>query len=75
MPPSDQILMGTAIALCCLWGLCYQRWFLSETRKGQRLVRRFGETGGAWILRSLLIVGAVLGGLLATGIIHPIQWE
>jgi hypothetical protein len=66
--------MGTAIVLSCAAGLYHQRWFLDHTRKGQRLIRRFGDTGGTWVLRGLLIVGMALGGLLAAGVIHPVRW-
>lgn len=74
MPPNDQIFMGTAIVLSCAAGLYHHRWFLEQTPKGQRLIRRFGDSGGAWVLRGLLIFGIVLGGLLAMGVIHPVQW-
>jgi len=75
MPPNDQIFMGAAVALCCAAGLFHQRWFLEQTPKGQRLIRRFGETGGTWLFRGLLIVGLLFGGLLAMGVIHPIRWD
>ncbi len=75
MPSGDQVFMGTAVACGCLLGLWYQRWFLTETPKGQRLVRRFGEEGGAWVFRGLLLVGLLLGVLLAVGVIHPIKWD
>lgn len=67
--------MGTAIALSCVAGLFHQRWFLEQTPKGQRLVRRFGATGGAWVLRALFLFGIAVGSLLAAGVIHPLQWE
>ena len=75
MPPTDQVFMGSAVALCCVVGLVKHRWFLQETPKGQRLIRRFGEAGGARVLCGLLIIGAVFGGLMAVGVIHPIRWE
>jgi hypothetical protein len=75
MPPKDQIFMGAAIALLCLVGLVRQRWLLDETSKGQRFVRRFGRDGAVWVLCGLLVCGAILGGLLAAGVINPIRWD
>lgn len=63
------------MVLCCLAGLYKEHWFLNQTSKGEWLVRKFGETGAVWVLRALFIGGALLGGLLAAGVIHPLQWE
>ncbi len=71
---SQDMVMGTAIVLVCLILLFRERWFLAETGKGQRLVRRFGIARAVWILRGLLLVIAILGGLLAGGIVRPIRW-
>lgn len=66
--------MGIAMVLFCLMILFRERWFLAETNKGQRLVRRFGDSGALWVLRSILVTIAIVGILLATGVIHPIRW-
>lgn len=71
---SQDVVMGTAIVLVCLMLLVRERWFLAETGKGQRLVRRFGMARAVWILRGVLLGIAILGGLLAGGIIRPVQW-
>jgi hypothetical protein len=66
--------MGVALVLTCLLVLLRERWFLAETGKGQRLVKRFGVNGATWLLRGLLLAGAVFGGLLAGGVIQPVKW-
>ena len=66
--------MGMAVALLCAAGLWHDRWFLENTGKGQRLVRRLGEANALWTLRGLFAAGALLGLLLAVGIITPIRW-
>ena len=67
-------VMGAAIILACLILLFREHWFLTETVKGQRLVRRFSFDRAVWVLRSLLLVIATLGALLAYGIVRPIRW-
>ncbi len=71
---SQDLAMGIAIILACLMILFQEQWFLAQTTKGQRLVQRFGTVRALWILRGLLLAVAILGGLLAAGIIHPIRW-
>jgi hypothetical protein len=71
---SQDTAMGIAIVVACLMILFREHWFLAETRKGQRLVQRFGPTGALWILRGLLAAIATIGGLLASGTIHPVRW-
>ena len=71
---NDQIVMGAGIALLCLAGLWNDRWFLAHTKKGRWLVRRCGETGALWTLRSLLTLGTLFGVLLAVDVIRPVQW-
>ena len=71
---SQDLAMGIAIILTCLMILFREQWFLAETTKGQRLVQRFGAVRALWILRGLLLAIAILGGLLAAGIIHPARW-
>lgn len=67
--------MGVAIVAACLLLLFKERWFLAETAKGRRLVQWFGELQALWVLRGLLLIIAVLGSLLAAGIIRPIRWH
>jgi len=67
--------MGLSIMAMCLFGLWHHRWLLDNTRKGQRLVNWFGEVGGPWVLRGLLVAGAVFGILLAFDVVHPIEWK
>ncbi len=71
---SQDLAMGLAMILASLMFLFREQWFLAETTKGQRLVQRFGAVRALWILRGLLLALAILGGLLAAGIIHPIRW-
>lgn len=71
----EQIFIGSATAILCLMGLGNVPWLLEHTRKGQRLVKRFGDPGATRILKLLLVAGAVFGGLLAAGIINPIRWS
>ena len=74
MPPPDQILMGAAIALTCLVGAWHSVWLVEQTRKGQRLVDLLGASRALWIVRSALICGALLGALLAAGVVNPLRW-
>ncbi len=71
---SQDTAMGIAIVFACLMILFRDRWFLAETTKGQRLVQRYGAQRAVWILRGLLLVIAVFGGLLASGVVRPIKW-
>lgn len=75
MKNDHHVLVGTVIVLLCSWALFKQAWILERSHKGQGLVRRFGPQAGPWVLRTLLAVGIVFGGLLAAGIIRPIRWE
>jgi hypothetical protein len=70
----EQVLIGVTVALLCGLGLWHDRWLLSGTRKGQRLVGWFGEQRGLWVLRVLLVSGALFGLLLATDVIRPVRW-
>lgn len=74
MPPPDQILMGAAIALTCLVGAWHSVWLVEQTRKGRRLADLLGTTPALWIVRGALISGAVLGALLAAGVVNPLRW-
>ena len=71
---NEQQFMGTAVALLCGIGWDHQRWLITKTAKGQRLVQWFGNPGGTWVLRGLLGTGVILGVLLAGDVIRPIQW-
>lgn len=74
MPPKEQIFIGAATALLCLIGLVNGRWILDNTKKGQRLANWFGPVRAIWVLRVLLMLGAVFGVLLAADVIEPVQW-
>lgn len=74
MPPADQILMGSAIAVMCVIGAWHSPWLIEHTRKGQRLSNWFGPVRAVWVLRGMLACGAVLGALLATGVVNPLRW-
>lgn len=67
--------MGTAVAVLCFAGLVKIKWLITQTPKGQKLVKHFGEENALHLLRLFLILGILFGSLLATGIINPIQWD
>lgn len=67
--------MGIAIVAVCLLILMRERWFLSETKKGQRLVAWLGPVRAIWALRGILGLIAAVGALLASEIIRPIRWQ
>lgn len=75
MVPVDQMVMGIGAMIACAAGLWNDRWFLNETAKGRALAGRFGKGRGLWVLRVLFGCGIVFGGLLAAGVINPIQWN
>lgn len=74
MPPADQILMGTAIAFMCLVGAWHSGWLVAQTRKGQRFADWLGPVRAVNVLRGGFIVAALLGGLLAVGVLNPLRW-
>ncbi len=74
MTISSQTAMGGMVALVCLYGLWRRHWFFENTRKGRRLARWFGETGGLRVLVGLLFAGIVFGVLLASDVIRPMNW-
>lgn len=74
MPPKEQIFIGVATALLCVIGLAKSRWILENTKKGARLCRWFGPARAIWVLRGLLGLGVILGGLFAFNILKPLQW-
>ena len=70
----QRVLVGSVIIVLCLMLFASERWFLGNTAKGQQLIRWFGSAAAPWVLRGLTIFGLLFGGLLATGVIRPIQW-
>ncbi len=72
--PQHQLLMGIGIASICLTGLVRYRWLMINTRKGQGLVQRFGETTARNVIWLLCLLGLTFGSLLASGIVRPITW-
>lgn len=71
----EQIIIGGATAALCLFGFWKVGWLLEHTKKGRRLVGKFGDLQAGRILKLLLLMGAVFGTLLAAGIINPIRWS
>jgi len=69
----EQMLTGYAIAMVCLAGLIYSRWFLNSTRKGRWLLVKFGPLTGLWILRGLFALGLALGLSLAQDWIRSLE--
>lgn len=72
--PQHQILMGVGIASICLTGLARYRWLLTNTRKGQVLVQRYGESTARYVVWLLCVLGMTFGSLLASGIVRPMAW-
>lgn len=70
----EQIFIGLTTSALCGAGLYRDVWFLSETRKGRKLVAACGEEKALWILRGLLTAGLGFGLLLAVGVVNPIRW-
>ncbi len=70
----EQVLIGGMTAALCVAGLWQEQWLLSQTRKGQRLVRWFGDGRAPWVLRLLLAFGFGFGTLLAVGVLNPVRW-
>ena len=70
-----QFFMGVAIAALCLVAAAKERWLLTNSRKGQRLIERVGEQQARWVIRAVLGMGVVFGGALAGGLINPVRWN
>lgn len=68
------LFIGMMTTLFCLLGLWKTVWFLQHTAKGRRLEQRFGSDRAARLFRGLMVVGIVLGIMLASGILQPIEW-
>lgn len=71
---NTQIFIGVAVAVTCLLGIRHEKWLLANTKKGQRIVRWFGEAKAPWVWRGLCGIGILFGVLLAADIIRPVQW-
>ena len=72
--PREQIFIGITVAVLFAAGLCKDRWFLTHTKKGKRLVGWFGEDNAIWVLRGLFGLGVLFGLLLAMNVIRPVRW-
>ena len=72
---AEQVFIGLTTSGLCAVGLAREAWFLSETKKGQRLVRLCGTRNAMWVLRGLFVVGVLFGLALATGVVNPIRWS
>ena len=72
--PKDQIFIGITVAVLCAAGLCKDRWFLTRTKKGKRLIGWFGEEKAIWVLRGLFGLGMLFGLLMAMNVIRPVNW-
>lgn len=71
---SPQLFMGSAVALLCGVAFPYDRWFLTETTKGRRLVRWLGEPRAILVWRIALMIGIAFGIALACGVVNPLSW-
>ena len=71
---SQDTAMGAGIVTLCVMLLFRERWILEQSRSGQRLVERCGPARAPWVLRAVLLAGITFGGLLANGVIQPVQW-
>lgn len=65
--------MGIAIATLCLVAIANEHWLLTNTRKGHRILERFGDRRARWIVRLVFGMGALFGGALAKGLINPVN--
>lgn len=74
LPLSNDMAMGAGVVTLCLMLWVRQRWFLEQTRKGSWLVETVGTKNAPWVLRIILVTGIAFGGMLAKGLIKPIQW-
>lgn len=71
---SQDTAMGAGIIALCVMLWFREGWILEQTRKGRWLVERCGPARAPWVLRAVLLAGITFGGLLAGGVIRPIQW-
>ncbi|WP_029246964.1 hypothetical protein [Schlesneria paludicola] len=70
----QHVLVGGLTAILCLMLLMRQTWFLEHSKKGRRLVQWFGPQKARWVLLGLTWFGVILGILIATQVLRPIQW-
>ncbi|MGD9854702.1 MAG: hypothetical protein AB7U20_07095 [Planctomycetaceae bacterium] len=70
----EQIFIGLTTSALCGAGLYWETWFLTETRKGRKLVAVCGAETANWVLRGFLTLGVVFGLSLAVGVVNPVQW-
>ena len=73
MVPGDQIFIGSVFAVVCLIVVWQARWMREHSKIGRALASRLGATGGLWALRGIFAVLAILGILLATNVLQPLQ--
>lgn len=69
----ENVVIGVFVLVFSLLGLIKEQWFLTNTRKGQRLTQWFGPQHGLWVLRIIFLTGAIFGALLAANLIQPMQ--
>lgn len=72
--PTQQIVMGAAVAALSFLAFLKTGWLLHQTAKGKWFVRRFGERKARLYVRSFFFFATVFGMLLATNVIRPLQW-
>ncbi|MEZ6055645.1 MAG: hypothetical protein R3C01_02970 [Planctomycetaceae bacterium] len=70
----EQIFIGGVTAALCAAGIVKRTWILTETTKGQRLVRRWGESRAAMFTLIVCLTGLLFGLALAIGLLNPIRW-
>lgn len=71
---SQDTAMGAGIVTLCVMLLFRERRILEQTRRGRRLVEWYGPVRAPWVFRAMLLAGITFGGLLANGVVRPIQW-
>lgn len=72
--PKEQIFIGLTVAVLCAVGIYKDRWFLTQTKKGKRLIGWFGEEKAIWVLRGVYGLGMLFGLLMALNVIRPVNW-
>ncbi|WP_131818374.1 MULTISPECIES: hypothetical protein [Planctopirus] len=72
---SQELAMGLALIGMSLFFLQRAVWIVAETRKGQWLKSRLGEDRAVMTVRLIAMSFALIGGLLAAGVIEPWRWE
>ena len=72
--PKEQIFIGSVFAVVCVIVVWQAPWMCEHSRFGQSLARRLGERAGVWTIRAIFGGLAVLGVLLASGVVSPLRW-